>query len=445
MNKNRVVWHEGLFLRPQHLQQQERFLQHWIEGCCNQMPAFNWGLVQLEIDEQLLTLGKVSIRLARGIFSDGTPFNIPTDSPSPTPLQLSSEIKDEILYLALPLTQPNAALISGHTNKTQKNSLSRYNKRDLVVSDLHSEKIESEADLQVGELNITVKSGKEKLDAYTVIPIARVIDINKDGIIRLDKEYILTAMHCTAANQLKNFISEVQGLLTHNGKTISKRLITPDFGEVSGSYDLLLLQIINRIEPLFHHFHANPAFHPEELFKNLVSLAGELTTFTPEHRPPKFPDYIHTNQQVSFEPVMNTIRYALANQQDPKAVGIDIHERKPGIWIAVLKNKSILNAPKFILAAKANIPRETVRNNLPNQITIASVEKITDLIRAQIPGVEIEPVDSPRQIPIHAGFTYFGINTQNKYWKQLENSSGLAIHLGAKLESLEMELWAIQE
>ena len=29
---NRIVWSEGLFLRPQHFQQQERHLESWIEG-----------------------------------------------------------------------------------------------------------------------------------------------------------------------------------------------------------------------------------------------------------------------------------------------------------------------------------------------------------------------------------------------------------------------------
>jgi type VI secretion system protein ImpJ len=29
-DKNRVVWSEGLFLRPQHFQQQERYLEAFI-------------------------------------------------------------------------------------------------------------------------------------------------------------------------------------------------------------------------------------------------------------------------------------------------------------------------------------------------------------------------------------------------------------------------------
>ena len=31
-NKNKVIWFEGMFLRPQHFQQQDRFFQSYVEG-----------------------------------------------------------------------------------------------------------------------------------------------------------------------------------------------------------------------------------------------------------------------------------------------------------------------------------------------------------------------------------------------------------------------------
>ena len=32
---NKVVWSEGLFLRPQHFQQQDRYFEHYIDSRCN--------------------------------------------------------------------------------------------------------------------------------------------------------------------------------------------------------------------------------------------------------------------------------------------------------------------------------------------------------------------------------------------------------------------------
>lgn len=444
MDKNRVVWHEGLFLRPQHLQQQERFLQHWIEGRCRDIHAFSWGITQLELDEQLMTLGKLSINKAQGVFPDGTPFDIPETSPAPIPLQVSSELKNETLFVAIPLIQPNAQLIG---KGDDQNALARYRIKDLVVPDLHSEQLESEADLQVGELNIRLVPGNEKLDAFSLIPIARIIEVDKNGAIKLDNDFIPAVMNCDAAGQLTDFISETEGLLSHRGEAIASRLAAPGSGGVSEIADFLLLQLVNRFEPLLHHLRSSNQLHPEELFRVLISLAGELATFTrDERRPPRFPDYIHDQLQTCFEPVMDEIRRALGTVLEQKAIGIEIIEHKYGIWVAQIMDKSLLDTAMFVLAAKADVSSEKIRSKFPNQSTIAVVEKIRELVNSHIPGIEISPLAvAPRQIPYHSGFTYFEIDTHHELWKQLENSGGLAVHVGTKLENLELELWAIRE
>jgi type VI secretion system protein ImpJ len=52
---------------------------------------------------------------------------------------------------------------------------------------------------------------------------------------------------------------------------------------------------------------------------------------------------------------------------------------------------------------------------------------------------------APRQIPYHAGVTYFALDTKGQFWKELERSGGLAIHVAGKFPGLEMALWAIRQ
>ena len=70
---NKVVWGEGLFLQPQHLQQQERYLEWLIRGSTSALTPFSYGFTRLEIDADLLTLGKFALRSASGLMPDGTP------------------------------------------------------------------------------------------------------------------------------------------------------------------------------------------------------------------------------------------------------------------------------------------------------------------------------------------------------------------------------------
>src|SRR6185503_2582313 len=100
---NRVIWSEGLFLQPQHFQQQERYFERYVEARCHSLIPNSWGFTEIEFERDLLSIGKVALRRAAGVFPDGTPFRMPDDDPLPPPLDVGPEARDQILYLAVPL------------------------------------------------------------------------------------------------------------------------------------------------------------------------------------------------------------------------------------------------------------------------------------------------------------------------------------------------------
>src|SRR6516225_4122704 len=96
--ENKVVWGEGLFLQPQHLQQQERYIERLVRGSTSGMRPFPWGLTQLDLDTDMLTLGKFAVRSAAGVLPDGTPFSIPHDVDHPPPIDLSEQTRNAVVY-----------------------------------------------------------------------------------------------------------------------------------------------------------------------------------------------------------------------------------------------------------------------------------------------------------------------------------------------------------
>lgn len=60
---NRVVWSEGMFLRPQHFQQHDRYLETLVDGRCRSLLAGGWGFSELKLDDALLTQGKLALSL----------------------------------------------------------------------------------------------------------------------------------------------------------------------------------------------------------------------------------------------------------------------------------------------------------------------------------------------------------------------------------------------
>src|SRR5665213_3162316 len=95
---NKILWSEGLFLRPQHFQQQSRFFERLVETRCGSLRNHSWGCIELEFERDLLAIGKLAIRRAVGVFPDGTPFRMPEDEPVPAPLDIAANVRDEVVY-----------------------------------------------------------------------------------------------------------------------------------------------------------------------------------------------------------------------------------------------------------------------------------------------------------------------------------------------------------
>src|SRR5262245_52920969 len=100
---NRVIWSEGLFLQPQHFQQQDRYFERYVETRCQSLNSHSWGFTEIDLERDLLAIGKFALRRAAGVFPDGTPFRMPEDEPLPEPIDIGADVRDQILFLAVPL------------------------------------------------------------------------------------------------------------------------------------------------------------------------------------------------------------------------------------------------------------------------------------------------------------------------------------------------------
>src|SRR4029077_18038813 len=115
------------------------------------------------------------------------------------------------------------------------------------------------------------------------------------------------------------------------------------------------------------------------------------------------------------------------------AVSIPIEPRKHGFSVAVVGERSLYSSAVFILGASAELASEELRRRFPAQLKIGPVEKITDLVRLQLPGVPVHAVPvAPRQIPYHAGYAYFELDQTDPLWDQLRNSGGVAMHVAGE-------------
>ena len=440
---NKVMWTEGMFLQPQHFQQQDRFVGRQLEGRIAATVAWPWGFFTLQVDDAALLQGRIQVTGARGVLPDGLAFNVPADDPAPAAFEVPMDARDQLVVLAVPQSRPGVTESDVEAGETAMPP--RWRVADLGVADVHATSLR-EAPVQVGRLNLRLMLERDVNDGYVALAVVRVVERRADGRVVLDTQYVPPMLHAPAQLVLDGWLREVQGMLHQRGEALGARLAQPGRAGTGEIVDFLLLQVINRFQPLFTHLQRLPVLHPERFYELALALAGELSTFGERRRPIPYPEYKHDDLVNSFRPLLADLRQSLSMVLEQTAVPIDLQERKHGIRVAVIADIELQRTALFVLAVNAQMPGEALRTRFPTQVKIGPAERIRDLVNLQLPGVTLRALPvAPRQIPYHAGFTYFELETRgNELWKQLETSGGLAMHIAGDFPGLALEFWAIR-
>ncbi len=435
---NRVVWQEGMFLRTQHFQQQDRWVEHLLRGRTQALRPHAWGMIEFSLDRDLLATGRFAASSASGVFEDGTPFTLPGEADHPAPLDMPDGARNVLVYLALPIRQ------AGGVEVADASTEGRYSLKPFEAYDTQSAS-PTPAELMVGRLRMRYMLETEERAGYLCIPLARVTEVTADRRVVLDERWIVPALLCSAAAPLSGLLSELAGMLNQRGEALAARMTAPGQTGVAQVADFLLLQAVNGYQTLVSHWADAANIHPEALYSTLVQMAGEFATFLETRRPTAYPAYRHDDLQRSFAPVVADLRRALSTVLEQTAIAVPLREARHGVRVGPITDRSILRASNFVLTVQCDMPAETLRRGFPSQVKIGAVEHIRELVNAALPGIAVRPLPvAPRQLPFYAGATYFELDRASPHWQQMQNSGGFAIHVAGDLPNLRLELWAIR-
>ncbi|MBU2706459.1 type VI secretion system baseplate subunit TssK [Zooshikella marina] len=441
--QDKVVWAEGMFLRPQHFQQHDRYYDFQLKERVRLGVAYGWGVKNLSIDQQHLALGKIVVNSCDGILPDGTLFSVRNTINGQLTLDIKEETKEKIIYLACPLSAVDDIEAD---KKDDENIIARYINKETTVHDSNAGDA-TIAEINAGLLRLSLRLDEDAKGNYVSLPICKIIESRADKSIVLDEDYIPPCLDVKAVPKLVGYLSEVVGLLNHRGEALAGRMQGSTRQGLSDVADFLMLQTINRNEPLFKHLSKLELLHPQYLYGYMAQLAGELATFTNrQKRPNELPGYQHDDLEASFIALMGELRQSLSTVLEQNVVKLELQERKYGVRVATVNDRNLYQNAVFVLAVKANVANEVLRSRFPSQVKIGTVENIQQLVNLQLPGISLTALNvAPRQIPYHAGFSYFQLDPNSEIWSQLSKSGGFAIHVAGEFPNIEMEFWAIKQ
>lgn len=449
--ESKILWKEGLFLCPQTFQQHERYVSQQLEQRTHYIEPYFWGIAELEIHQHQLESGILSIASCRGIFPDGTPFDI---DETQLDLQIADSASGQFIYLALGAQSNSIRQVTSEADKSEYrtrryiDSHQTYNDVETLDSPDKSETVEQ------GKLNFQLFVESEPQNNFTQIAIAKIKEKSSDNrAIKLDADYIPPVLFSHKNANIFRYIQRVQQQLDLRSEALASRLSNPSSGGISDISDFSMLQIMNRNRPLFDYFLKEERLHPHKLYLFALQLVGELATLAHEaRRPDTYTPYLHDDLQLTFFQLMEDIHKYLQYSAIPKALSIPLTRRDnvPVYQSAQLMESVFTDHVRFIMMASADIPPGELQNKLPKIVKIAStIDHLSELVRTVVSGVELEALQTvPREIPYYNSSVYFELRYESSgsrtHWQKIVSSRNISLHVDGIIEGLKLEIWAIR-
>ncbi len=117
-----------------------------------------------------------------------------------------------------------------------------------------------------------------------------------------------------------------------------------------------LLNALNSHARVLSEFERFPNRHPEQVWAELVRLAGSMLTFSLEHDLEAIPGYDHRAPEKTFPPLFDLISELLEASLPSRVVAVRMDRLDPETWKAVLHDIRLRDEADFYLSVRASQP-----------------------------------------------------------------------------------------
>lgn len=302
---DRIEWHEGMLLSPQHFQQFSARLDSLVAWQNLASAPFAWGVRKLEFDQGLLPSGVVRVLELEAILPDGTVLQYSASHPDHGVLELQlkglcEQLAGDTLpiYVTLPVHHP-------------RGGLARF--RSVGGQPVEDEISEAEPVLVPRLMpNLALSAGSIPPGTHSYLCLCSVYKENE--LFKLS-DLLPPLLEVRQTSSLWMAVASVLGQLRGKAAFVAKQTAVP-----SSRVDdrLAQLELKDKLRsligglPWVEAVLRTPHLHPLALYWALCSLLGGLSLLRPGAVPAIPMDYNHADPSSIFKPLLQILRDAIA-------------------------------------------------------------------------------------------------------------------------------------
>ncbi|MEJ5210522.1 MAG: type VI secretion system baseplate subunit TssK [Burkholderiales bacterium] len=442
---NRILWGEGMFLRPQHFQQQELYFEGRVAECMRLTHAHPWGLRRVELDADALQAGLLRLNRLELVFPDGTVIDAPASEPLPPARQLDALPQagvETTVYACLPLL--NAFGGNAGTGGETGPRPPRFVMDTTRVADLHTHALEAE--ITALRANTCLLLEQENRDGHQALPIARLVR-NATGSWEQDERYLPPLVEIGAAPWLTLMLRRLLDILLVKSQALTaahrervKSVVEYGTSDIASFW---LLHTVNRSFPLLNHLLRHPRSHPEQLYLALAQLGGELLTFSSNLGLNDLPLYWHEALGTTFAELDGLIRELLETVISSRYAVIPLVNTKPSFYVGRLESERLLENADFYLSVSTDMPTAEVMETLPAKLKVGAPDDVEKILNSALPGVKLAyATQTPVALPVRVGNHYFALEPHGAIYERMLKARSICLYVPQALPEMKLELLA---
>jgi type VI secretion system protein ImpJ len=429
---SKPLWTEGLFVSQHHFQAQDLYHENLLRERIAALRRFDWGVLELEIDDRLLQAGQFRLRRLEAVWPDGLIVRCggSSETPSPEPRAFDGVFAPEAAHLDVFVGLPSESASTGNVSGPgEPTAHRRFSRASRSTADFNAGAATQEVDIAVPNLRVLL--GNEAREKLSTIQVAQLVR-QPGGRVIVRDNFVPPVLRISAAPFLTSGLHRVLGALVSRQRELASARKQRNVGNVefhaTDARRFWLLHTLNTAIPRVTHLLGVKA-HPEEVYVALVELVGQLCTFAPDADPTSVPAFSYTELGDLFERLFARVISLLAIDAVPTYVEIPLERRPDGMFVGKIPEPRLANH-EFFISVKSAQPEANVRERIPQLLKIASWQHIVDVVRQARQGVRAEVEWHPSSaLPLQPGTCFFRLRREGQFWEDIAKTSTMALYV----------------
>lgn len=432
----KILWGEGLFLRPQHFQRQDAYHEARLAQAMRWLRPHAWGLAALELDEDALATGLLRVLALQAVMPDGEIVCAPRDDELPEPVPLEASPAAAMTWELV--LEPMRADAANYAAGEDRRLAARYAAHTTEARDWFTGA--PEADLVVLRRRPRLQPASGTVAGLPLLRLCR-----SPAGWALDRDFVPPALVLAGAPALLALQRRMNERLRARLATLQGlRLGTAGLGADGRAADASALALAQAAGSACARLaRLGPDSAPERLFGALLELAGALTAFAAEPSQ-ELPAYLHADAGPGFAVLEGLLRERLEAVASARWVDIVFDETRPSLRVARLDAAVPGPGGALYLSARAEMPLAALIEAVPARLKLGAPDDLDRLVHSAVAGVRlVHAAQWPAALPLAPGACCFLVEPQGPWYERLLQARALAVHVPDGLPGLRLGLHAL--